>query len=91
MKRLCRKAPRQHSMDNPEKNRKAVVDRWCSFQEALGGTKRKYPTQEIPFVRRGRPLLRQLPVRKEETSLALKRGEAALRNYHSPSWMLFEI
>jgi hypothetical protein len=36
-------------MDNPEKNRlaAAVVDRWCSFQEALGGTKRKYPTQEF--------------------------------------------
>jgi hypothetical protein len=36
-------------MDNPEKNRvaKAVVDRWCSFQEALGGTKRKYPTREF--------------------------------------------
>jgi len=36
-------------MDNPEKIRlaKAVVDRWCSFQEALGGTKRKYPTQEF--------------------------------------------
>ena len=36
-------------MDNPEKNSlaTAVVDRWCSFQEALGGTKRKYPTQEF--------------------------------------------
>ncbi len=36
-------------MDNSEKNRlaKSVVDRWCSFQEALGGTKRKYPTQEF--------------------------------------------
>jgi len=36
-------------MDNPEKYRlaRAVVDRWCSFQEALGGTKRKYPTQEF--------------------------------------------
>src|SRR5208337_4506973 len=49
IKRLCRWAPRQHSMDNPEKNRvaKAVVDRWCSFQEALCGTKRKYPTREF--------------------------------------------
>jgi hypothetical protein len=36
-------------MDNPEKNRvaKSVVDRWCSFHEALGGTKRKYPTPEF--------------------------------------------
>ena len=36
-------------MNNPEKNRvaKAVVDRWCSFQEALCGTKRKYPTREF--------------------------------------------
>src|ERR1039458_8199535 len=36
-------------MDNPEKNRvaKTVVDRWCSFHEALGGTKRKYPTREF--------------------------------------------
>ena len=36
-------------MDNPEKKRvaKAVVDRWCSFQEALCGTKRKYPTREF--------------------------------------------
>ena len=34
-------------MDNPEKKRvaKAVVDRWCTFQEALGGTKQKYPTR----------------------------------------------
>src|SRR5664280_825848 len=49
IKRLCRWAPRQHSMNNPEKNRvaKAVVDRWCSFQEALCGTKRKYPTREF--------------------------------------------
>jgi len=44
-------------MDNPEKYRlaKAVVDRWCSFQEALGGTKRKYPTQEfLPFAEAAR-------------------------------------
>ena len=36
-------------MDNPENNRvaKAVVDRWCSFREALCGTKRKYPTREF--------------------------------------------
>ena len=36
-------------MEDPEKNRLAttVVDRWCSFQEALGETKRKYPTQEF--------------------------------------------
>ena len=36
-------------MDNPEKNRvaKTVVDRWCSFHEALGGTKRKYPAREF--------------------------------------------
>ena len=36
-------------MDNSEKNRlaKAVVDRWCCFQEALGATKRRYPTQEF--------------------------------------------
>lgn len=36
-------------MDDPEKNRRAqaVVDRWCAFQEALGGTKRKYPMQEF--------------------------------------------
>src|ERR1039457_6666381 len=36
-------------MDNPEKNPRAktVVDRWCSFHEALGGTKRKYPTREF--------------------------------------------
>ncbi len=38
-----------HSMEDPEKNRLAmtVVDRWCSFHEALGGTKRKYPTGEF--------------------------------------------
>ena len=36
-------------MDNPEKNRvaKTVVDRWCSFHEALDGTKRKYSTREF--------------------------------------------
>jgi hypothetical protein len=41
-------------MDNPEKNRiaKTVVDRWCSFHEVLGGTKRKYPTREFLSVRR---------------------------------------
>ena len=40
-------ARRQGSV--PEKCRlaRAVVDRWCSFEEALGGTKRKYPTQEF--------------------------------------------
>jgi len=32
-------------MDNSEKN--PVVDRWRSFQEALCGTKRKYPTREF--------------------------------------------
>src|SRR5258708_39816032 len=44
-------------MDNSEKNRLAnvVVDRWCSFREALGGTKRKYPTQEfLSFVEAAR-------------------------------------
>ena len=36
-------------MDNAEKNRvaKTVADRWCSFHEALGGTKQKYPTREF--------------------------------------------
>ena len=36
-------------MGNSEKNRLAaeVVNPWCSFQEALAGTKRKYPTQEF--------------------------------------------
>jgi hypothetical protein len=36
-------------MDNSEKNRlaMAVVDRWISFQGALGRTKRKYPTPEF--------------------------------------------
>jgi hypothetical protein len=36
-------------MDNSEKNRlaDAVVSRFFSFQEALGGTKRKYPVQEF--------------------------------------------
>ena len=36
-------------MDSSKKDRlaNAVVDRWCSFQEALGGTKRKYPTPEF--------------------------------------------
>jgi hypothetical protein len=26
---------------------KAVVSRWCAFQEALGGTKRKYPMEQF--------------------------------------------
>jgi hypothetical protein len=36
-------------MDNSEKDRlaKAVVDLWIFFQEALGATKRKYPTREF--------------------------------------------
>jgi len=36
-------------MGNSEKDRLAteVVDQWCSFQLALAGTKRKYPTQEF--------------------------------------------
>ena len=44
-------------MDNSQKNRlaNAVVNRWCSFQEALGGTKRKYPAQEfLSFVEAAR-------------------------------------
>jgi hypothetical protein len=34
-------------MENSEKDRlaTAVVDRWCSFQEALAGAKRRYPLQ----------------------------------------------
>lgn len=36
-------------MDNSAKDRLAttVVDRWCSFQDALGTPKRKYPVQEF--------------------------------------------
>lgn len=36
-------------MDKPEKNRvaKTAVDRWCCFQEALCGTKRKYTAREF--------------------------------------------
>ena len=26
---------------------RSILDRWCSFHEALGGTKRKYPTREF--------------------------------------------
>jgi hypothetical protein len=36
-------------MDYSEKDRLAttVVELWCSFQEALAGTKRKYPMREF--------------------------------------------
>jgi hypothetical protein len=36
-------------MGNSEKDRRAaaVVDQWCSFQAALTGPKRAYPTQEF--------------------------------------------
>ena len=36
-------------MENSEKDRlaTAVVDRWCSFQDALAGAKRRYPLQEF--------------------------------------------
>ena len=36
-------------MDSSEKDRLAaeVVDRWCSFEGALAGMKRKYPVQEF--------------------------------------------
>src|ERR1700691_1681888 len=39
----------KHAMDNSEKDRlaKAVVDLWIFFQEALGATKREYPTREF--------------------------------------------
>ena len=44
-----RQGPIKHRMDNSEKDRLAttVVHLWCSFQEALAGTKRKYPTREF--------------------------------------------
>ena len=44
-----RQGPKKHRMDNSEKDRLATtaVDLWCSFQEALAGTKRKYPMQEF--------------------------------------------
>ncbi|MGC9971036.1 MAG: hypothetical protein ABSE56_10630 [Bryobacteraceae bacterium] len=36
-------------MENSEKDHlaAAVMDRWCSFQEALAGTKRRYPLQDF--------------------------------------------
>lgn len=36
-------------MDNSDKNRltTAVLDRWCSFEEALAGSKRTYPPQSF--------------------------------------------
>jgi hypothetical protein len=36
-------------MENSEKDRlaTAVVDRWCSFQDALAGAKRRYPLQDF--------------------------------------------
>ena len=36
-------------MGNSEKDRlaTAVVDRWCSFQDALAGAKRRYPPQDF--------------------------------------------
>jgi hypothetical protein len=44
-----RQAPKKHRMDNPERDRLAMttVELWCSFQEALAGTKRKYPSREF--------------------------------------------
>jgi hypothetical protein len=47
---------------NPEKNRlaKTVVDRWCSFHEALGATKRKYPTREFLSFAEAGPKLHRL-------------------------------
>ena len=44
-----RQWPKKRRMDNSEKDRLAttVVDLWCSFQETLAGTKRKYPTREF--------------------------------------------
>jgi len=36
-------------MENSQKDRlaTAVVDRWCSFQDALAGAKRRYPLQDF--------------------------------------------
>ena len=44
-------------MENSEKNRlaAAVLDRWCSFEEALVGSKRTYPLQNfLSFVEAAR-------------------------------------
>jgi uncharacterized protein (DUF433 family) len=44
-------------MENSEKNRlaAAVLDRWCSFEEALAGSKRTYPLQNfLTFVESAR-------------------------------------
>jgi hypothetical protein len=44
-----RQGPKKHRMDNSERDRLAMtaVELWCSFQEALAGTKRKYPLREF--------------------------------------------
>jgi hypothetical protein len=43
----ARRRRKRHSMENSEKDRlaTAVVDRWCSFQEALA--KRRYRLQDF--------------------------------------------
>ena len=44
-----RQGPKKHRMDNSERDHLAMtaVELWCSFQEALAGTKRKYPLREF--------------------------------------------
>jgi len=44
-----RQRPSKHRTDNSDKDRLAstVVHRWCSFQDALAGSRRKYPMQEF--------------------------------------------
>ena len=72
-------------MDNPEKNRvaKAVVDRWCSFQEALCGTKRKYPMREfLSFAEAARSYIdltrHDQLIRRFRVFLCPKRGSLAV-------------
>jgi hypothetical protein len=85
-------------MDNSEKNHlaKAVVDRWCSFQEALGATKRKYPAQEfLSFVETTRSyieLTRHDPLIHREVAKAINGLTEFLRQERKrvPGRILYE-
>jgi len=93
-----RQVSKKHRMNSSEKDRLAtiVVDLWCSFQEALAGTKRKYPTQEfILFVdatRRYINLTRQDQLVRRDVAEAINGLTEHLRQERKrvPGKILFE-
>jgi hypothetical protein len=93
-----RQGPSKQWTDNSDKDRLAstVVDRWCSFQDALTRSRRKYPLQEFlsfaDAVRRYIDLTRRDQLVHREVASAVNALTEFLRleRKRVPSRILFE-